>query len=127
MAYRAEITKLDDEITITLHQSVADEKQQDSKAAIPLVTIEENKTEEAVISPPPVKKLKQEELKKEVATKKVIKEVIHIVVKGDTLWAIAKKYVNNPFLYPELARLSNIKNPHRIYPGNRVRIRFVKN
>ena len=49
-------------------------------------------------------------------------EIIHIVVKGDTLWHIAKRYVDNPFLYPELARLSNIKNPHRIYPGNRVRI-----
>ena len=58
---------------------------------------------------------------------KAIQEFIHIVKKGDTLWAIAKKYVNDPFLYPELARLSNIKNPHRIYPGNRVRIRFINN
>ncbi len=50
------------------------------------------------------------------------REILHIVVKGDTLWGIAKHYVNNPFLYPELARLSNIKNPDLIYPGNRVRI-----
>ncbi len=49
-------------------------------------------------------------------------EIIHIVTKGDTLWHIAKQYVNNPFRYPELARLSNIKNPDLIYPGNRVRI-----
>ena len=49
-------------------------------------------------------------------------EIVHIVVKGDTLWAIAKRYVNNPFRYPELARLSRIKNPDLIYPGNRVRI-----
>lgn len=49
-------------------------------------------------------------------------EIIHIVVKGDTLWHIAKKYVNNPYRYPELARLSKIKNPDLIYPGNRVRI-----
>jgi nucleoid-associated protein YgaU len=48
--------------------------------------------------------------------------IIHIVVKGDTLWDIAKRYVDDPFLYPQLARLSDIKNPHRIYPGNRVRI-----
>ena len=46
--------------------------------------------------------------------------IIHIVVKGDTLWAIAKRYVNNPFRYPELARLSRIKNPDLIYPGNRI-------
>ena len=49
-------------------------------------------------------------------------EVIHIVIKGDTLWHIAIRYLNNPFLYPELAKLSNIKNPDLIYPGNRVRI-----
>ncbi len=49
-------------------------------------------------------------------------EIIHIVIKGDTLWHIAIKYVNNPYRYPELARLSNIRNPDLIYPGNRVRI-----
>ena len=49
-------------------------------------------------------------------------EIVHIVVKGDTLWHIAIRYVNNPYKYPELARLSNIKNPDLIYPGNRVRI-----
>ena len=48
--------------------------------------------------------------------------VTHIVVKNDTLWSIAKRYVKNPYLYHELARLSNIKNPDLIYPGNRVRI-----
>jgi nucleoid-associated protein YgaU len=46
----------------------------------------------------------------------------HIVVKGDTLWAIARHYTNSAFNYPELARQSGISNPHRIYPGNKVRI-----
>lgn len=50
------------------------------------------------------------------------REIIHIVKKGDTLWHIAKKYINNPWRYPELARLSKIKNPDLIYPGDRVRI-----
>lgn len=45
---------------------------------------------------------------------------IHIVVKGDTLWHIAKRYVNNPWKYTELARLSKIKNPDLIYPGQKV-------
>lgn len=49
-------------------------------------------------------------------------EIVHIIVKGDTLWAIAKRYLLNPFRYPELAKLSKIKNPDLIYPGNRVRI-----
>ncbi len=48
--------------------------------------------------------------------------ITHIIVKGDTLWAIAKHYLQNPFLYPELAKLSKIENPDLIYPGNRVRI-----
>lgn len=48
------------------------------------------------------------------------KKYIHLVVKGDTLWHIAKRYVNNPWRYPELARLSKIKNPDLIYPGNKV-------
>lgn len=51
------------------------------------------------------------------------REFVHIVVKGDTLWDIAKKYLKNPFRYPELARLSEIKNPDLIYPGDTVRIR----
>lgn len=46
----------------------------------------------------------------------------HIVVKGDTLWDIAQQYTNNAFNYPELARQSGIRNPHRIYPGDKVRI-----
>ena len=53
-------------------------------------------------------------------------EIIHIIVKGDTLWAIAKHYLQNPFLYPELAKLSKIENPDLIYPGNRVRIIYKK-
>lgn len=50
----------------------------------------------------------------------VRKQVVHVVVKGDTLWHIAKRYIKDPFKYPELARLSKIKNPDLIYPGNKV-------
>ena len=52
--------------------------------------------------------------------------VIHIVVKGDTLWHIAKRYIHDPFKYKQLARLSRIKNPDLIYPGNRIII-IIKN
>jgi len=50
-------------------------------------------------------------------------EFVHTVVKGDTLWDIAAKYLKNPFRYPELAKLSRIENPDLIYPGDTVRIR----
>ena len=46
----------------------------------------------------------------------------HIVVKGDTLWHITRRYLDNPHRYPELAASSHITNPHRIYPGDVIKI-----
>ncbi len=60
--------------------------------------------------------------KRNIAPSTISKEIIHIVVKGDTLWHIAEFYVDDPYRYPELARLSNINNPDLIYPGDRVHI-----
>jgi chemotaxis signal transduction protein/LysM repeat protein len=51
----------------------------------------------------------------------------HIVVRGDTLWDIAKKHVGDPYRYPELAEFSNIRNPDLIYPGDIVRIEIREN
>lgn len=46
----------------------------------------------------------------------------HIVIKGDTLWHITRRYLDDPHRYPELAEASHIKNPHRIYPGDVIKI-----
>lgn len=59
-------------------------------------------------------------------TLKQEQQIIHIVVKGDTLWHIAKRYIHDPFKYSTLAKLSKIKNPDLIYPGNKVIIIIKK-
>jgi nucleoid-associated protein YgaU len=59
---------------------------------------------------------------RETPSEPTVEETIHIVVRGDTLWDIAKGYLGDPFRYPELARLSRIKDPDWIYPGDVIRI-----
>ena len=64
--------------------------------------------------------------KRSRTSKSKVRIITHVVVKGDTLWDIANKYVKDPFRYPELAKLSKIKNPDLIYPYDLVRIRIYE-
>ena len=44
-------------------------------------------------------------------------EITYTVKKGDTLWNIAKKELGDGTRYKEIAKLNNISNPNKIYPG----------
>ena len=46
----------------------------------------------------------------------------YTVVKGDTLWAIAKRYYGDGNRYPEIARANNIANPNIIHIGQKLLI-----
>lgn len=44
---------------------------------------------------------------------------VHIIARGDTLWALANKYYGNPYLWPQLWETNTyITDAHWIYPGD---------
>jgi len=51
---------------------------------------------------------------------------VHVVAKGDTLWAISGDVLKNPRLWPQLwEQNEHIINPHWIYPDDKILIRPV--
>ena len=49
-------------------------------------------------------------------------DTVHVVKKGDTLWAISKQYLETPWKWPVVWATNDtqVTNPHRIFPGDRV-------
>jgi hypothetical protein len=50
----------------------------------------------------------------------------YTIQKGDTLWDLSRRFYNSQWVWPGLWEMNHqIKNPHLIYPGNKIRVFLV--
>jgi hypothetical protein len=50
------------------------------------------------------------------------REGVYVIKRGDTLWDLSGRFLEDPFLWPRLWQSNQyITNPHWIYPGNPIR------
>jgi hypothetical protein len=58
-----------------------------------------------------------------MASAQSVEPTIYVIKKGDTLWGLSDRFLNDPHYWPNLwARNQSVTNPHLIYPGQRLRV-----
>lgn len=57
-----------------------------------------------------------------------VKIILYTVKKNDTLWALSKKFMNNPYNWVGIYKTNGekIKDPDKIYPGQKIFIPVIK-
>ncbi len=61
-------------------------------------------------------------VQKPAAEKNPAAPAVYVVKKGDTLWAIARRFLGDGRRYKEIAAASGVRNPNLIFPGQKLRI-----
>ena len=59
---------------------------------------------------------------KAAAEKNPAAPAVYVVKKGDTLWAIARRFLGDGRRYREIAAANSVRNPNLIFPGQKLRI-----
>jgi nucleoid-associated protein YgaU len=88
----------------------------------PIPATFEQRRAENVTPPRPVER-QATPLVLEVPADRPVDIEVYLVVEGDTLWSISKRFTGNPLNYPRIAGENRIADPDLIFPGQKIRLK----